>query len=167
MAINGPGGDVSGRGSLIGTGGGSDGGVSGIWSGSVGSSGSSRIGSSGTGPGLFLFNFSTANRNASGVPSVNLAVRVLWLHPNRADTRFNTGGNDGRDGLSAGVEPAYRYGFESAHRYEGRNWNDIESQLSTNWTTYEHRTKSTWEEIKGAVRDAWDRVTGRRPVGTR
>ena len=64
-------------------------------------------------------------------------------------------------------QPAYRYGYESAHRYEGRNWNDIESQLSTDWTTYEHRTKSTWEEIKGAVRDAWDRVTGKRPVGTR
>ena len=82
-AINGPGGEVSGRGSLIGTGGGSDGGVSGIWSGSIGSSGSSRIGSSGPGPGLFLFSISTANRDASGVPSVNL--RVFWLHSSRAE----------------------------------------------------------------------------------
>ena len=62
----------------------------------------------------------------------------------------------GKDYRLGWMEPAYRYGFESAHRYEGRNWNDIESQLSTDWTTYEHRTKSTWEEIKGAVRDAWE-----------
>lgn len=64
-------------------------------------------------------------------------------------------------------QPAYRYGYESAHRYEGRNWNDVESQLSTDWLTWENRTKSTWEEIKAAVRDGWDRATGRRPVGTR
>jgi hypothetical protein len=64
-------------------------------------------------------------------------------------------------------QPGYRYGYESAHRYEGRNWNDVESDLQRNWDMYEHRGTSTWEQIKGAVRDAWDRVTGRRPVGTR
>jgi hypothetical protein len=62
---------------------------------------------------------------------------------------------------------AYRYGFESANRYSGRNWNDVESDLSKGWNSYEYRGTSTWEQIKGAVRDAWDRVTGRHPVGTR
>ena len=47
--MSGPGGDVSGRGSLIGTGGGSVGGVSGMWSGSIGSSGSSGSGLFGSG----------------------------------------------------------------------------------------------------------------------
>ena len=64
-------------------------------------------------------------------------------------------------------QPAYRYGFDAANRYRGRDWNDVESELSTNWNTYEHRGTSTWEQMKAAVRDAWDRVTGNKPVGAR
>ena len=63
--------------------------------------------------------------------------------------------------------PGYRYGYESAHRYQGKNWNDVESDLSRNWNTFEHRANSTWEQVKAAVRDAWDRVTSNRHVGTR
>ena len=60
--------------------------------------------------------------------------------------------------------PAYRYGFESAHRYSGRNWSDVENDLRTGWDRYEYRgpVKSTWEEIKDAVRDGWNRITGNR-----
>jgi hypothetical protein len=61
----------------------------------------------------------------------------------------------------------YRYGFESANRYTGKSWNDVEPELSRNWNTYEHRGTSTWEQIKDAVRDAWDRAMGRHPVGSR
>ncbi|HET7217620.1 MAG TPA: hypothetical protein VFJ02_06210 [Vicinamibacterales bacterium] len=63
--------------------------------------------------------------------------------------------------------PGYRYGFEAANRYQGRNWDEVESDLSRSWNTYEYRGQSTWDQIKGAVRDAWDRVTGRRTVNTR
>ena len=58
-------------------------------------------------------------------------------------------------------EPGYRYGFESANRYRGRQWNEIESDLRSGWDRFEHRGQSAWENIKDAVRDAWDRVTGR------
>jgi hypothetical protein len=61
----------------------------------------------------------------------------------------------------------YRYGFESASRYNGRDWNDVEPELSRNWNTYEHRGTSTWEQMKDAVRDAWDRAMGRHPIGSR
>jgi len=54
--------------------------------------------------------------------------------------------------------PAYRYGFESAHRLRGREWSEAEAELSSGWEAYQHRNTSTWEEIKHAVRDAWDRV---------
>ena len=57
--------------------------------------------------------------------------------------------------------PGYRYGFESAGQYRGRQWNDVESDLRSGWDRYEHRGQSTWENIKDAVRDAWDRVSGR------
>lgn len=57
-------------------------------------------------------------------------------------------------------QPGYRYGFESAKRYSGRKWNEVESDLRSGWDRYEHRAQSTWENIKDAVRDAWDRITG-------
>ena len=59
-------------------------------------------------------------------------------------------------------EPGYRYGYESANRYRGRNWNDVEGDLRNGWDRYEHRgsSRSTWEQIKDSVKDAWDHVTG-------
>ena len=63
--------------------------------------------------------------------------------------------------------PGYRFGYESASRYHGREWNDVESDLRSSWDKYEYRGNSTWEQVKDAVRDAWDRVTGKRHVGTR
>ena len=63
--------------------------------------------------------------------------------------------------------PGYRYGYESANRYSGREWNEVERDLQSGWSIYEHRGNSTWEQVKGAVKDAWDRVTGKRQVGTR
>jgi hypothetical protein len=64
--------------------------------------------------------------------------------------------------------PGYRYGFESAQHWMGRNWEEAESDLRTGWDRYEHRggADSTWEDIKNAVRDAWDRVTGHRSAET-
>lgn len=63
--------------------------------------------------------------------------------------------------------PAYRYGFESANRYRGRTWEEVESDLERGWERFEHRTQATWQQIKDAVRDAWDRVMGRSPVTSR
>src|SRR5687768_512600 len=56
--------------------------------------------------------------------------------------------------------PGYRYGYESATKHQGRNWNDVENDLRTGWNRYEHRGKAAWEQIKDAVRDGWNRVTG-------
>lgn len=58
--------------------------------------------------------------------------------------------------------PAYRYGYESAHRNEARDWDEIEPELQSGWDSYEHagEDRTAWEQIKDAVRDAWDRVRG-------
>ena len=63
--------------------------------------------------------------------------------------------------------PGYRYGVESASRYPGRRWEEVETELQRDWDRYEHRAQSTWEQMKSAVRDAWDRVTGKSTVGSR
>jgi hypothetical protein len=60
-------------------------------------------------------------------------------------------------------KPAYRYGYDSASRYQGRQWDEVEGDLRTGWNSYEHRGSSTWEQIKDAVRDAWDRLVGNKP----
>jgi hypothetical protein len=60
-------------------------------------------------------------------------------------------------------KPAYRYGYDSANRYQGRRWDEVESDLRSGWNNYEHRGTSTWEQIKDAVRDGWDRLVGNRP----
>jgi hypothetical protein len=59
------------------------------------------------------------------------------------------------------LQPGYRYGYESAQRYRGRGWADVERDLERDWDTYPNRGGGTWQQIKSAVRDAWDRVTGR------
>jgi hypothetical protein len=61
----------------------------------------------------------------------------------------------------------YRYGYDSANRYAGRSWDDVESDLERNWDKYAHRGKSTWQQVKEAVRDGWDRVMGRQTTHTR
>lgn len=57
--------------------------------------------------------------------------------------------------------PGYRYGFESANQYRGRDWDDIENDLRSGWERFENRGQRTWDNVKDAVRDAWYRVTGR------
>jgi uncharacterized protein (TIGR02271 family) len=58
--------------------------------------------------------------------------------------------------------PAYRYGDEMRRdaRYQGRNWDDVESDLRSDWDTrYGGSGSSTWERMKAAVRSGWNRMT--------
>jgi osmotically-inducible protein OsmY len=54
--------------------------------------------------------------------------------------------------------PGYRYGYEAADQYAGREWPEIESDLAAGWEQCPYRGESTWEQVKNAVRDGWDRV---------
>ncbi len=58
-------------------------------------------------------------------------------------------------------EPAYRYGFESADKYHGRSWDDVQDDLQRGWENYKLRGLLAWNEIKDAVRDSWDRAASR------
>src|SRR5688500_1154971 len=46
--------------------------------------------------------------------------------------------------------PAYQYGVESATRYRGREWNDVENDLRSGWDRFEGRSQNTWEDGKDA-----------------
>jgi hypothetical protein len=57
--------------------------------------------------------------------------------------------------------PAYRYGTEMRGdtRYQGRQWDDVESDLRTGWESRNgSATGSTWEKVKAAIRHGWDKV---------
>jgi uncharacterized protein (TIGR02271 family) len=58
--------------------------------------------------------------------------------------------------------PAYRYGYDMRRdaRYQGRSWDDVETDLRSDWTTrYGSSGSSTWERMKAAVRSGWNRMT--------
>lgn len=56
---------------------------------------------------------------------------------------------------------AYRYGAESAMRWRGREWDDVEQAVRAGWASPADASRASWEEMKAPVRDAWDHVRGR------
>lgn len=62
--------------------------------------------------------------------------------------------------------PAYRYGYEMAGdpRYQGRNFNEVESGLQNEYAR--RYPNSTWDKMKDSVRYGWEKVTGRTRAAT-
>jgi len=54
--------------------------------------------------------------------------------------------------------PAYRYGWESRSKYEGRKFDEVESDLGRDWDRAKGKSSLGWEKAKHATRDAWHRV---------
>jgi hypothetical protein len=55
-------------------------------------------------------------------------------------------------------QPAYRYGWENAGKYKGRQWGEVENDLARDWAYRRGECKLEWDQARPAVRDAWDRV---------
>jgi len=55
-------------------------------------------------------------------------------------------------------QPAYKYGWESYSRYDGRKFDQVESDLGRDWEKNRGESKLTWDNAKPATRDAWHRV---------
>lgn len=55
-------------------------------------------------------------------------------------------------------QPAYQYGTDAAHRYQGRKWNDVQGDLERGWDKARGGSSLAWENVKDAARAAWDRV---------
>lgn len=54
--------------------------------------------------------------------------------------------------------PAYGYGVGAASQYHGREFDDVESDLSGSWESKRGSSSLTWDRARAATRDAWDRV---------
>jgi hypothetical protein len=57
--------------------------------------------------------------------------------------------------------PAYRYGWESYTRHNGRPFADVEADLERDWDSAKGKSKLKWHHAKPAARDAWDRLAAR------
>jgi hypothetical protein len=58
-------------------------------------------------------------------------------------------------------QPAFRFGFESATRYRGKRWSEVELDVQREWDQQHHGARaSRWEDVKQAVKDAWDHAAG-------
>lgn len=55
--------------------------------------------------------------------------------------------------------PAYGYGVSSYSKYPGRNFDDVESDLSRDWSSSRGKSSLDWNGAKNATRDAWHRVS--------
>jgi hypothetical protein len=57
--------------------------------------------------------------------------------------------------------PAYRYGWESYGKHNGRRFDDVESDLARDWDRAKDKSRLLWHHAKHATRDAWDRLTAK------
>jgi len=55
--------------------------------------------------------------------------------------------------------PAYRYGVTGYEQYDGRPFNEVESDLSRDWERARGSSRLTWDNAKHATRDSWQRVS--------
>lgn len=55
--------------------------------------------------------------------------------------------------------PAYGFGIAARGRYPGRDFDDVESEMSTQWPASRGVSSLSWERARHAVRDAWNRIS--------
>jgi uncharacterized protein YcfJ len=55
-------------------------------------------------------------------------------------------------------QPAYRTGYEGYGRYQGRRFDEVESNLRQDYERNRGRSSLAWEKARHASRDAWDRI---------
>jgi len=80
------------------------------------------------------------------------------------DSDFRTHFNSNfaqRGGQFNTYQPAYRYGHTLAgdSRYQGRQWNDIETDARRDWES--RNPNSRWDDVRDAVQYSWSHVRGR------
>jgi len=55
--------------------------------------------------------------------------------------------------------PAYLYGVDNYSRYQGRKFEDVESELGRDWQRAKGKSRLAWDEARHATRDSWQRLS--------
>jgi len=83
------------------------------------------------------------------------------IDPDAEDTywRNNFSSRPYAAGTTYGLyRPAYRHGWESYSRYQGRPFEEVEADLRSDWEKTKDGSRLSWEKAKNATRDAWHRI---------
>jgi hypothetical protein len=54
--------------------------------------------------------------------------------------------------------PAYRFGYERFPAHEGRDFDEVEPELSSHWGEARGKSRLDWSEAREATRDAYERL---------
>ena len=89
------------------------------------------------------------------------------IDPTREDAYWRDN-YKGRDYIEANrsyddYAPAYRTGYEGYSRYQGRTFEDAETDLRRDYERSRGGSNLSWDRAKHATRDAWHRVERRVP----
>jgi hypothetical protein len=57
--------------------------------------------------------------------------------------------------------PAYRYGWTSRVKHDGRRWDEVEKHLEREWRQNRGASRLGWGDARQAARDAWQRIDRR------
>jgi len=87
----------------------------------------------------------------------------LYWRKNYSTRPYYQNGSDYQD-----YAPAYQYGWEARRRFEGKNFDEVESDLAEDWDRFRGSSMLSWEKARAASRDAWERMKADgRTVGRR
>ncbi len=54
--------------------------------------------------------------------------------------------------------PAYAFGAGAHHRFSGRPFDEVETDMAKEWDQHRGTSSLSWERAKEAARDAWSRI---------
>lgn len=63
--------------------------------------------------------------------------------------------------------PAYRTGYEGRARYDGKSFDEVETDLEADYRRHSNDGDTPWQDVKQASRAAWNRVDSRVKSATR
>lgn len=100
------------------------------------------------------------NTVINDITDSNLSVRTNW----NSEDNYWRSNYTSRPYYNANVDytvvqPAYRYGFESYTRYNGRPYREVEFDLRSGWEKARGNTGMYWSDISGAVKDSYERLS--------
>ena len=55
-------------------------------------------------------------------------------------------------------QPAYKYGYDTYGRHQGRRFEDVDDELGSEWNRNRGNSRLEWSDAREAVRDGWHRI---------
>ncbi|WP_457097050.1 glycine zipper domain-containing protein [Lysobacter sp. P5_B9] len=110
----------------------------------------SAAGPAGSAVGAVVGGIVGAKAGDSIAEAVNPTAYTEHFRKDYVSAPYYISGSEWRD-----YEPAYKYGYDTYGQYQGRKFDDVESELQRNWDTTRGNSRLAWNDARQAVRDGW------------